>query len=131
MKIDHIGIVVRDIQEALLVYESALGLALDEVVEVPDQHVRVAFLPVGDTNVELVQPTSGDTGTARFLEKRGEGVHHICLEVDDIVSALDRLKDQGVPLIDEVPRPGAHGLVAFIHPKGAHGVLIELIEHSD
>ena len=131
MKIDHIGIVVRDIQGALQVYESALGLPLDEVVEVPDQHVRVAFLPVGDTNVELVQPTSGDTGTARFLEKRGEGVHHICLEVDDIVTALDRLKDQGVPLIDEVPRPGAHGLVAFIHPKGAHGVLIELVEHSD
>lgn len=131
MKIDHIGIVVRDIQEALQVYESALALPLDEVVEVPDQHVRVAFLPVGDTNIELVQPTSGDTGTARFLEKRGEGVHHICLEVDDIVTALDRLKDQGVPLIDEVPRPGAHGLVAFIHPKGAHGVLIELIEHSD
>lgn len=131
MKIDHIGIVVRDIQEALQVYESALGLPLDEVVEVPDQHVRVAFLPVGDTNVELVQPTSGDTGTARFLEKRGEGVHHICLEVDDIVTALDRLKDQGVPLIDEVPRRGAHGLVAFIHPKGAHGVLIELVEHSD
>lgn len=131
MKIDHIGIVVRDIQEALQVYESALALPLDEVVEVPDQHVRVAFLPVGDTNVELVQPTSGDTGTARFLEKRGEGVHHICLEVDDIVTALDRLKDQGVPLIDEVPRPGAHGLVAFIHPKGAHGVLIELVEHSD
>lgn len=131
MKIDHIGIVVRDIQEALQVYESALALPLDEVVEVPDQHVRVAFLPVGDTNVELVQPTSGDTGTARFLEKRGEGVHHICLEVDDIVTALDRLKDQGVPLIDEVPRRGAHGLVAFIHPKGAHGVLIELVEHSD
>ncbi len=131
MKIDHIGIVVRDIQEALQVYESALALPLDEVVEVPDQHVRVAFLPVGDTNVELVQPTSGDTGTARFLEKRGEGVHHICLEVDDIVTALERLKDQGVPLIDEVPRPGAHGLVAFIHPKGAHGVLIELVEHSD
>ncbi len=131
MKIDHIGIVVRDIEEALQVYESALALTLDEVVEVPDQHVRVAFLPVGETNVELVQPTSGDTGTARFLEKRGEGVHHICLEVDDIAVALDRLKDQGVPLIDEVPRPGAHGLVAFIHPKGAHGVLIELIEHSD
>ncbi|MFC2030604.1 methylmalonyl-CoA epimerase [Chloroflexota bacterium] len=131
MKIDHLGIVVRDIEEALGVYESALGLPLEEVVEVPDQQVRVAFLPVGDTNVELVQPTSVDTGTARFLEKRGEGVHHICLEVEDIQAALDRLKGQGVPLIDEVPRPGAHGLVAFIHPKGAHGVLIELVEHGD
>ena len=131
MNIDHIGIVVRDIPEALQVYELALALPLGEVVEVPDQHVRVAFLPVGDSNLELVQPTSADTGTARFLEKRGEGIHHICLEVDDIAAALDRLKSQGVPLIDEVPRPGARGLVAFIHPKGAHGVLIELVEHSD
>jgi methylmalonyl-CoA epimerase len=130
MKIDHIGIVVRDIREALNVYEAALGLPLREVVDVPDDKVRVAFLQIGESNVELVQPTSGDTGTARFLEKRGEGVHHICIEVEDLDQSLGRLKACGVRLIDEVPRTGAHGRVAFVHPKGAHGVLVELVEHG-
>lgn len=129
-KIDHIGIVVHDITQALGFYESALGLALDQVKEVPDQKVKVAFLPAGESNIELVQPLTDDTGTARFLEKRGEGIHHICLEVDDIEAALAQLKAHGAPLIDETPRPGAHGRVAFIHPKGAHGVLIELVEHE-
>jgi methylmalonyl-CoA/ethylmalonyl-CoA epimerase len=130
MRIDHIGIAVHDIQEALRVYESALGMALKEVVEVPEQKVRVAFLPVGDSNLELVQPTSQDSGTARFLETRGEGIHHICIEVEDIQAALARLEEEGVPLIDRVPRAGAHGRVAFIHPKGTHGVLLELVEHD-
>ena len=130
MKIDHIGIVVCDIQEALSVYEQALGLPLREVTPVPDQKVEVAFLPVGESNVELVQPTASDTGIAKFLEKRGEGIHHICIEVEDIEAALARLKEHDVQLIDGVPRKGAHGQVAFIHPKGAHGVLIELVEHS-
>jgi methylmalonyl-CoA epimerase len=130
MKIDHIGIVVRDIQEALNVYEAALGLPLREVVDVPDDKVRVAFLPVGESNVELVQPIGADTGTARFLEKHGEGVHHICIEVEDLDEALGRLKASGVVLIDEVPRRGAHGQVAFVHPRGAHGVLVELVEHD-
>jgi methylmalonyl-CoA epimerase len=130
MKIDHIGIVVRDIQEALKAYETALGLPLKEIVEVPDQKVEVAFLPVGESNVELVQPLSDDTGIYKFLEKRGEGIHHICVEVDDIEAALARLREHGVPLIDEVPRQGVHGRVAFVHPKGMHGVLIELIEHG-
>ena len=127
-KIDHIGIVVRDIQEALRAYETALGLPLHEVAEVPDQKVRVAFLPVGESHIELVQPLSDDTGIARFLANRGEGIHHICLTVDDIEAALARLKAHGVQLIDESPRRGAHGRVAFIHPKAMHGVLIELIE---
>lgn len=130
MKIDHIGIVVRDIQEALKVYETALGLPLREVVEVPDQEVEVAFLPIGESNIELVQPTSGGTGIARFLEKRGEGIHHVCIDVDDIEAALAQLKACGVQLIDDVPRQGAHGRVAFVHPKGAHGVLVELVEHD-
>jgi lactoylglutathione lyase/methylmalonyl-CoA/ethylmalonyl-CoA epimerase len=130
MKIDHIGIVVRNIQEALKVYETALGLPLREVVEVPDQRVEVAFLPIGESNIELVQPTTDDTGIAKFLEKRGEGIHHVCIEVDDVEAALTRLKAHGVQLIDEVPRQGAHGRVAFVHPKGAHGVLIELVEHD-
>jgi methylmalonyl-CoA epimerase len=130
MKIDHIGIVVRDIEEALYVYEAALGLPLREVVDVPDDKVRVAFLPIGESNVELVQPTSDGTGTARFLEKRGEGVHHVCIEVEDLDETLGRLKASGVRLIDEMPRRGAHGRVAFVHPKGAHGVLVELVEHE-
>jgi methylmalonyl-CoA epimerase len=130
MKIDHIGIVVRDIQAALQVYETALGLPLDEVAEVPDQKVQVAFLPIGESKLELVQPTSNDTGIARYLAKRGEGIHHLCIEVEDIEAALAQLKDHDVPLIDETPRQGAHGRVAFVHPRSAHGVLIELVEHD-
>lgn len=131
MKIDHIGIVVHDIQRALRVYEAALGLPLKEVLAVPDQKVEVAFLPLGESNIELVQPTSGDTGIAKYLEKHGEGIHHICIEVGDIEAALAQLKGYDVRLIDQEPRQGAHGRVAFVHPKGAHGVLIELVEHSD
>ena len=127
-KIDHIAIIVRSIEEALQVYEGALGLELTEVEEVPEQAVRVAFLPVGESEIELVEPLSTSSGVARFLEKRGEGLHHICLEVDDIEAALQDLAAQGVRLIDEQPRQGVHGRVAFLHPKSAHGVLIELIE---
>jgi methylmalonyl-CoA/ethylmalonyl-CoA epimerase len=130
MKLDHIGIVVNDIGQALDVYQSALGLPLKEVVDVPDQKVQVAFLPIGDSNIELVQPTASDSGIARYLEKRGEGIHHICIEVQDIEGTLGRLKAQGLQLIDTEPRRGAHGWVAFIHPKGAHGVLVELVEHD-
>jgi methylmalonyl-CoA epimerase len=131
VKLDHIGIAVRDIQEALKVYQEALGLQTEEIVEVRDQKVKVAFLPVGETNLELVQPTGDDTRVARFLESRGEGIHHICLEVNDVEAALERLKAHGVPLIDRAPRQGAHGRVAFVHPKGMHGVLLELVERHD
>ena len=130
-KIDHIGIVVADIEQALEAYQVALGLPLKEVVDVPDQQVRVAFLPVGDSNIELLQPTTDDSGVARFLDKRGEGIHHLCLEVKDIDATLEQLRAHGVPLIDQQPRPGAHGRVAFLHPKGMHGVLLELVEHAD
>lgn len=129
-KIDHVGIVVRDIQQALVAYQVALGLPLQEIVDVPDQQVRVAFLPAGESNVELVQPMTDDSGVARFLEKHGEGVHHLCLEVEDIEATLEQLKAHGVPLIDRQPRPGAHGRVAFVHPKGMHGVLLELVQHG-
>ncbi|MDD3827923.1 MAG: methylmalonyl-CoA epimerase [Anaerolineae bacterium] len=129
MKIDHIGIAVRDIEQALQVYQVALGLPVQDVVDVPDQQVRVAFLPLGESNIELVQPSTDDSGTARFIEKRGEGIHHICVQVDDIEAALAQLKANGVPLIDQEPRAGAHGRVAFVHPKGTHGVLLELVEH--
>jgi methylmalonyl-CoA epimerase len=130
IKIDHIGIAVHSIEEALKVYHTALGLPLKEVVEVPDQEVEVAFLPLGESNLELVQPTSEDTGIAKFLEKRGEGIHHICIRVRNIEEALAQLKDHGIQLIEEKPRRGAHGKVAFVHPKGAHGVLIELVQHD-
>jgi methylmalonyl-CoA epimerase len=130
MKIDHIGIVVRDIPEALRVYEAALSLPLEGVVDVPDQQVKVAFLPVGDSHLELVQPTEEGSGIAKFLANRGEGIHHICIEVRDIEAALAQLQRHGVPLIDQTPRQGAHGRVAFVHPKGTHGVLIELVEHG-
>ncbi len=129
-KLDHIGIVVRDIAAALKVYQVALGLPLREIVDVADQQVRVAFLPIGESNIELVQPTSDDTGVARYLAKRGEGIHHICIQVDDIEAALAQLKAQEVELIDTEPRQGAHGRVAFVHPRGAHGVLVELVEHD-
>lgn len=129
-KIDHVGIVVHDIQEALKAYEAALGLPLKEIVAVPDQKVQVAFLPVGESNVELVQPLSDDTGIARFLTQRGEGIHHICFAVEDIEAVLARLKAHQVQLIDEVPRQGAHGRVAFVHPKAMHGVLVELVERG-
>lgn len=130
MKVDHIGIVVRDIAAALKVYQVALGLPLRETVDVADQQVRVAFLPIGESNIELVQPTSDDTGVARYLAKRGEGIHHICIQVDDIEAALAQLKAQEVELIDTEPLQGAHGRVAFVHPRGAHGVLVELVEHD-
>jgi methylmalonyl-CoA epimerase len=130
MKVDHIGIVVRSIEEALRVYRDALGLSLSEIVEVVDQQVQVAFLPIGESNIELVEPTKDDTGIARYLEKRGEGIHHICVEVENIEATLAQLQAHDVQLIDEAPRQGAHGRVAFIHPKGAHGVLIELVEHG-
>jgi methylmalonyl-CoA epimerase len=129
-KIDHIAIVVRSIEEAQQVYEGALGLELSEVEEVPEQAVRITFLPVGESAVELVEPLTTESGVAKFLEKQGEGLHHICFEVDDIETTLQDLAARGIRLIDQQPRQGAHGRVAFLHPKSAHGVLIELIEKS-
>ena len=126
-KLDHIGIVVHDIEEARQAYE-ALGLTVTHVKEVPNQQVKVAFLPVGDTELELVQPTTADSGVVRFLEKCGEGIHHICFEVEDIEATLADLKARGMRLIDREPRQGAFGRVAFLHPKSTHGVLIELVE---
>lgn len=129
-KIDHIGIVVRNIQAALCVYEKALGLPLREIAHVPDQEVDVAFLPLGESNIELVQPTSEDTGIAKYLREHGEGIHHICVEVEDIEATLAQIRAHDVQLIDQEPRQGAHGRVAFVHPRGTHGVLVELVEHD-
>ena len=129
-KIDHIGIVVNDIEEALKVYQQALGLSLAEVQERPDQEVTIAFLPTGESEIELVQPVTSDSSVAKFLQKRGEGIHHICLEVDDIEKTLADLQEKGLQLIDETPRTGPEGeRFAFVHPKSTHGVLIELYEY--
>jgi methylmalonyl-CoA epimerase len=131
-KVDHIGVVVKDIEEALRVYQQALGLTLAKIQERPDQAVTIAFLPTGESKIELVQPVTSDSGVAQFLQKRGEGIHHICLEVDDIEKALADLQEKGLQLMDEVPRTGPQGeRFAFIHPKSAHGVLIELYEYPN
>ena len=125
--IDHIGIAVGDLSESLRFFQDALGLELDAPEEVPSQRVRAHFLQAGEAAVELVEPTAGDSPIARFIAKRGPGIHHVALRVDDIVAALAQLKSKGVRLIDETPRPGAHdSLVAFIHPSSTHGVLVEL-----
>lgn len=129
-RIDHIGIAVNNIAEALKVYRDALGMEVTHVADEVEQKVKVAFLPRGDSEIELLEPYPGEGPVHKFLEKRGEGIHHICLEVDDIESALARLAQQGVQLIDESPRLNSRGQkIAFIHPKGAHGVLIELYQY--
>jgi methylmalonyl-CoA epimerase len=129
-KIDHIGVVVKDIEEALKVYQQALGLSLANIQERPDQAVTIAFLPTSESEIELVQPMTSDSGVAKFLQKRGEGIHHICLEVDDIEKTLADLRGKGLQLIDEIPHTGPEGeRFAFIHPKSTHGVLIELYEY--
>ena len=128
-KINHVAIVVPDIDAALAFWRDALGMELSHVKEVPEQETQVAFLPAGDSEVELVQPTTETSGMARYMEKRGPGMHHVCLEVDDIEAMLAQLKAKGVQLINEEPTVGAGGRkIAFIHPKSAGGVLVELYE---
>ena len=125
--LDHVAIAVSDLDEAIALYRDVLGLKLHSIEEVPEQKVRTAIFGEGVGRVELICPTEKDTGVARFLEKRGEGLHHICIEVPDIEAAMRDLKARGAPLIDETPKPGAGGArVAFVHPKGTHGVLVEL-----
>lgn len=114
--------------EALAFYRDRLGLPVELVLPIESDGVTIAFLPVGESKVELVMPTDPSTGVARFLEGRGEGFHHVCLEVADLAAELDRLAGEGTELIDHVPRRGAEGPVAFIHPRSCHGVLVELIE---
>jgi methylmalonyl-CoA epimerase len=125
--LDHIGIAVKDLQAALAFYRDALGLAVEQPEEVPSERVRAHFVPVGESNLELLEATAPDSSIAAFVQKRGPGLHHITLRVDDIAAAIAQLKARGARLIDERPRPGAHGsLVAFVHPSAAQGVLIEL-----
>ena len=125
--IDHIGIAVSRLEDALAFYRDALGLVVDAPEEVPSQRVRAHFIPAGETALELLEATAGDSPIAKYVAKRGPGLHHITLRVEDIAAALAQLKARGVRLIDDAPREGAHGsLVAFIHPSSAHGVLVEL-----
>lgn len=127
-KINHVAIVVEDMDAAMGFWRDALGLTLDHLEEVPSQASKVAFLPVGDSEVELVQPTDPESGMAKYLEKRGEGMHHLCIEVDDIEGMLGALREKGVRLISEEPITLPGRRMAFIHPKSANGVLIELYE---
>lgn len=130
MKIEHIGIATRSLDEALLFWRDALGLEVTHTEVVEEQGVRVAMLPAGEPRIELLEPTHEGSPVAKFLEKRGAGIHHIAVRVEDIRAALARLKEQGARLIDESPRVGAGGcLVAFVHPQSAGGVLLELVEH--
>lgn len=131
-RIDHIAIAVRDIDEIARFYTGILKLDLSGVEVVTEQKTKVGFLKVGESNIELVQPASDDSPLVKFLETRGPGIHHICLQVEDIEKEVEELKKQGARMIDETPRPGAHNTrVAFIHPKSSGGVLIELSQPRD
>jgi methylmalonyl-CoA/ethylmalonyl-CoA epimerase len=127
-RVHHVAIVVTSIEDALVFHRDVLGLRLESIMDVPSDRVRIAFLAVGESRVELVQPTDDSTGVARFLAAKGEGFHHVCYEVDNLAETLLRLEIDGVELIDTAPRRGAEGPVAFIHPRAGHGVLVELIE---
>ena len=129
--INHIAIIVPDLEGAVAFWEGALGLKLARTESVPEEGVDVAFLPIGGSNVELLKPTVADTGVARFLEKRGPGIHHMCFEVDDIEATLDQLRAHNVQLINEQPLTGHGGRkYAFVHPKSTGGVLVELYQLS-
>jgi methylmalonyl-CoA/ethylmalonyl-CoA epimerase len=128
-RIDHIAVVVDDMQGTLEFWRDALGMEVTHIQDIPAEMAQIAFLPAGGSEIELVKPTSADSGLAKYLDKRGPGMHHVCLEVDDIVGMLRRLKDKGIQLINEEPRVSADGKqYAFIHPKSANGVLVELYQ---
>lgn len=133
-RIDHIAIVVRNMDDALTFYRDMLGIAPSRVLDFPREGVRIAFLPLGGPNgseIELLEPTSEETGVARFLQKHGGGLHHICLETPDIEQALADLRASGAMLLDEAPRPTAEGRGIFLHPKGTYGVLLELVQRAE
>ena len=127
-KLNHVAIVVPEIESALSFWRDALGIQVEQVEDVPSQKSQVAFLPLGDSEVELVKPTTEDSGVARFLANRGAGMHHLCFEVDDIDGMLEELKSKGIRLIDETAQQLEGRKVAFIHPKSSNGVLVELYQ---
>ncbi len=129
MKLSHIGIAVKNIEERLKIWRDVFGLRLGRIEEVPDQKVKVAVLPLQDVNIELLEPLGEDSTISRFIERRGEGLHHICIEVDNVEKLAAEMKLANMKLIDEIPRIGAGGKkIVFIHPKDSGGVLIELTE---
>ena len=133
-RIDHVAIIVRDIEQALAFYRDTLGIAPSEIKEVPSERVRIAFLPLGGpggSEIELIEPTAANASLLKFLEKRGEGLHHVCLEVDDIDNALLEMQEKGAPVLDKQPRIAAEGRAIFLHPKGTNGVLLELLEKAE
>jgi methylmalonyl-CoA/ethylmalonyl-CoA epimerase len=127
-KVHHVALIVASIEGALGFWRDLLGLDLETVMDIASDRVRIAFLTVGESKVELVQPTDDSTGVARFLASKGEGFHHVCFEVANLSETLLRLEIDGLELIDSAPRRGAEGPVAFLHPRSCHGVLVELIE---
>lgn len=127
-KINHVAVVVGDVDEALKFWQDAMGIKLHHLEDVPSQKAQVAFLPVGESEVELVKPTTDDSGVAKFLAERGGGMHHLCFEVDDIVGMMTQLKDKGVRLLSEEPQVLPGRKMAFVHPKSTGGVLVELYE---
>lgn len=132
-RIDHIAIIVRDIEQALVFYRDTLGITPGEIKEVPGEQVRIAFLPLGGpggSEIELIEPTTPDSSLAKYLEKRGEGLHHVCLEVENIDAVLAEMQEKGAPVLDKQPRIAAEGRAIFLHPRGTNGVLLELLERS-
>ena len=127
-RIHHVAVVVTSIDSSLAVYRDLLGLPLETIMDIASDRVRIAFLGIGESKVELVEPTDDTTGVARFLANKGEGFHHVCFEVANLAEELTRLGIAGVELIDSAPRKGAEGPVAFLHPRSCQGVLVELIE---
>ena len=127
-RVHHVALIVRSIDASLGLWRDALTLELETIMDIPSDGVRIAFLGVGESKIELVEPTDSSTGVARFLESKGEGFHHVCFEVPNLAEALLRLEIDGIELIDSAPRRGAEGPVAFLHPRACHGVLVELIE---
>ena len=129
-RIDHVAIIVQDIEQALGFYRDILGITPGEIKEVPSEQVRIAFLPLGGpagSVIELIEPTTPDSSLAKFLEKRGEGLHHICLEVENIDATLVEMREKAVPVLDKQPRVAAEGRAIFLHPRGANGVLLEVL----
>ncbi len=129
--INHVCIAVKDIDDTIRFYRDVFGATDSEVVDIEDQAVRATLIRVGGSQLEFIEPTDPDGGVAKFIDRRGEGVHHICFEVEDLAGTLQRLDEQGVTVIDREPREGLSGTIGFLHPKSTRGVLIELVDQDD
>ncbi|MFO8101075.1 MAG: methylmalonyl-CoA epimerase [Dehalococcoidia bacterium] len=127
-RVDHVAIAVNNVEQALADFEKLLGVKAAKVEDVPDQGVKAALIPIGDTEIELIQPIDPNAGVAKFLDSKGEGIHHICIEVEDVDTELKSLEDKGAKLIDKQGRKGLAGKIGFVHPKSLHGILIELAQ---